>query len=282
MSQPSTGVVEWVMRLIPVIDLARGQAVHARAGDRARYRPVESVLTPGRAGDALALVQAYRDTVGARECYVADLDAIQGGELQQDQLRALARAAAPCGLMVDAGARNPAEAGAVLALGAAAAVVGLETLRRMEDLAAAVAAAPPGRIVFGLDLRLGRPLLSPDAPASPAPTDVILFLRVDETVRPLFQDRAAHVAQRLPSRTGRRLRLPGRLEPIPEQLVQPLPRYLLGQRDEIVERFLKLDNSYAARLFIREARDAIRAYKLLHPPRKPWIRRRTPSTDRRV
>ena len=170
MSQPSTGVVEWVMRLIPVIDLARGQAVHARAGDRARYRPVESVLTPGRPGDALALVQAYRDTVGARECYVADLDGIQGGEPQRDQLRALARAAAPCGLMVDAGARNPAEAGAVLALGAAAAVVGLETLRRMEDLAAAVAAAPPGRIVFGLDLRLGRPLLSPDAPASPAPS----------------------------------------------------------------------------------------------------------------
>ncbi len=145
--------------------------MHARAGDRTRYRPVESVLTPGRAGDALALVQAYRDTVGARECYVADLDAIQGGELQRGPLRELARAAAPCALMVDAGVRGPAEVGDVLALGATAAVVGLETLRRLEDLGAAVAAAPPGRIVFGLDLRFGRPVLSPDAAASPDPPE---------------------------------------------------------------------------------------------------------------
>ena len=58
MSQPSTAVrlrlvvggpawIEWVMQLIPVLDLAHGVAVQARAGDRARYEPVESVLTPG-------------------------------------------------------------------------------------------------------------------------------------------------------------------------------------------------------------------------------------------
>ena len=70
MSQPMTAVVEWVMQLIPVIDLAQGRAVHAKAGDRARYQPVHSVLTPGSDGDPLALVQAYRDVVGARECYV--------------------------------------------------------------------------------------------------------------------------------------------------------------------------------------------------------------------
>jgi phosphoribosylformimino-5-aminoimidazole carboxamide ribotide isomerase len=154
------------MRLIPVIDLARGRAVHARAGDRERYRPVESILTPGRNGDPLALVQAYRDTVGARECYVADLDAIQGGELQRDLLRDLVRAAAPCALLVDAGTHSPAGVREVLALGGSGAVVGLETLRRLEDLGAAVAAAPPGRIVFSLDLRLGRPMLSPEAAAA--------------------------------------------------------------------------------------------------------------------
>ena len=66
------------MLVIPVLDLAHGVAVQAIAGDRARYAPAESVLTPGVTGDAVALIQAYRDTVGARECYVADLDAIQG------------------------------------------------------------------------------------------------------------------------------------------------------------------------------------------------------------
>ena len=158
------------MQLIPVIDLARGQAVQARAGDRARYRPVSSVLAPGRQGDALALVQAYRDLVGVRECYVADLDAIQGGDLQRGLLSELVRAAAPHRLMVDAGAGDSTAALEVLALGAGTVVVGLETLRQLDDLAGIVAAAGAARVVFSLDLRLGRPVLSSEATTSVAAT----------------------------------------------------------------------------------------------------------------
>jgi phosphoribosylformimino-5-aminoimidazole carboxamide ribotide isomerase len=154
------------MQLIPVIDLARGRAVQARGGDRARYRPVESVLTPGRRGDPVALVQAYRDAVGARECYVADLDAIQGGDPQRGPLRDLVRAAAPCTLLVDAGTDAPEKVKDVLSLGAAAAVVGLETLRRLDDLGDIVAATASDRVIFSLDLRLGRPMMSAEAAGS--------------------------------------------------------------------------------------------------------------------
>jgi phosphoribosylformimino-5-aminoimidazole carboxamide ribotide isomerase len=146
-----------------VIDLAQGRAVHAKAGDRARYQPVQSVLTPGSNGDPFALVQAYRDVVGARECYVADLDAIQGGKLQRDLLQKLVGVAAPCALMVDAGSHSPGEANVLLALGAGCVVIGLETLPGFEHLGAAVSAAPPGCIVFSLDLWLGRPVLSPES-----------------------------------------------------------------------------------------------------------------------
>ncbi len=156
------------MQLIPVIDLARGLAVQARGGDRARYRPVSSMLAPGRPGDSLALVQAYRDLPGVRECYVADLDAIQGGELQRELLSKLVRAAAPARLQVDAGAGDAAVALEVLALGAGDAVVGLETLRRLGDLAGIVAEVGADRLTFSLDLRLGRPLLSPEAIRSAA------------------------------------------------------------------------------------------------------------------
>jgi phosphoribosylformimino-5-aminoimidazole carboxamide ribotide isomerase len=164
------------MQLIPVIDLARGRAVHARGGDRGRYRLVESVLTPGRRGDPIALVRAYRDSVGARECYVADLDAIQGGEPQRGALGELVRAAAPCTLLVDAASSTPAAVKDVLSLDAAAAVVGLETLRRLDDLRAIVAATAPERVIFSLDLRLGRPMISPETtggePGSPDPEEL--------------------------------------------------------------------------------------------------------------
>jgi phosphoribosylformimino-5-aminoimidazole carboxamide ribotide isomerase len=149
------------MQLIPVLDLAHGVAVQARAGDRARYAPAESALTPGVAGDALALIQAYRDVLAPRECYVADLDAIQRGEIQRGPLRDLARAGAPCGLLVDAGISDAGGALEVLALGAARVVVGLETLRTFDDLVAIVVAATAERVVFSLDLRLGRPMLHP-------------------------------------------------------------------------------------------------------------------------
>jgi phosphoribosylformimino-5-aminoimidazole carboxamide ribotide isomerase len=154
-SQPRMVVLEWVMQLIPVLDVARGVAVHARGGDRARYRPVVSVLTPRVAGDPVALVQAYRDFPGVRECYVADLDAIQGGPIQHGLLRALASAAAPCGLLMDAGISDASVASDLLAAGAGRLVVGLETLRRFDDLAAVLAAAGRERVVFSLDLRHG-------------------------------------------------------------------------------------------------------------------------------
>lgn len=142
-----------------MIDLARGAAVRARGGERARYRPLESVLIPGRRGDAVALAQAYREKLGARECYVADLDAIQGGDLQRGLLGALVPAAAPGGLLVDAGTGRPEAALEVLDLGARSVVVGLETLRRFDDLERIVAAAGAHRVIFSLDLHLGRPML---------------------------------------------------------------------------------------------------------------------------
>jgi len=65
------------------------------------------------------------------------------------------------------------------------------------------------------------------------------------------------------------------VEPNVQSFMQvALRRYLslvpTVQRDEIIERFLRIDNSYDARYFIKEASDYIKAYKLINSPRKPW------------
>ena len=50
------------VRVIGVIDLKAGRAVHARGGKREAYEPVRSpLLTPEQVGDAAALACAYRD-----------------------------------------------------------------------------------------------------------------------------------------------------------------------------------------------------------------------------
>jgi hypothetical protein len=53
-----------------------------------------------------------------------------------------------------------------------------------------------------------------------------------------------------------------------------LRRYLsvapTAKRREILQRLLSIESSYDARRFIEEAKEAVRAHKLLHPRRKPW------------
>lgn len=155
------------MRVIPVLDLAHGQAVLAQGGRRETYAPVRSVLAVGaEPGDPLALARAFRDVLGCDECYVADLDAITGGDGQHALLGQLAELGGR--LLVDAGVADPRAARALAAAGAAQVVVGLETLPSFATLGAIVEALGSGRVVFSLDLRDGAPVSRGGAPRGSA------------------------------------------------------------------------------------------------------------------
>ena len=150
------------MRVIPVLDLLAGHAVHARAGRRDDYAPVSSRLIPHDPGDALALARAYRDSLGFHELYVADLDAITGAVPARALRRALAAASDDVRLWVDAGIVSPSQALEVLDDGASSVVVALETLPASpaprDALESIVAAAGAAHVAFSLDLRDGEPL----------------------------------------------------------------------------------------------------------------------------
>jgi phosphoribosylformimino-5-aminoimidazole carboxamide ribotide isomerase len=141
------------MRVIPVIDVRSGQAVHARAGARAHYRPVQSVLHEG--SSPIGLAQAYRRVLGLDELYVADLDAIAGAPVNLDLFRTLR--ADGFTLWVDAGLRQSAPAGLAEV---ATLVAGLETLEGASALRSLVRLVGADRLVFSLDMREGRPLLA--------------------------------------------------------------------------------------------------------------------------
>jgi len=144
------------MRVVPVIDLKGGVAVHAVRGDRERYRPVQGQIGDG--SDPVGLARAMRDRLGLDELYVADLDAITGGTGSPDVVAALARDAQ---VMVDAGTTGAAAIAGLLELGVARVIVGTESLPGVQAFRRLRDELPDAPLVLSLDLRGGE-VLSPD------------------------------------------------------------------------------------------------------------------------
>ena len=156
------------MRIIPVIDLRAGEAVHGIGGDRARYERVRSALTPSL-GDAVALAQAYVTALGTSELYVADLDAIEGRGAQYGMHQRLSRIARS---WIDAGLKSEEDACALIDVGADRVVVGLETLPGLEVLHSIVLRLGADRVAFSLDLRDGAPLASAEVLRAMSPREL--------------------------------------------------------------------------------------------------------------
>lgn len=73
-------------RIVPVIDVWNGQVVRAVAGRRSEYRPIVSRVTTST--EPLQVAKDLLAKTGAKELYVADLDAIRGGR-SSDAVREL-------------------------------------------------------------------------------------------------------------------------------------------------------------------------------------------------
>lgn len=143
------------MTVIPVIDLLQGQVVRAVRGDRQHYRPIESALCAS--SDPRSVARILCGHCAARQLYVADLDALQGGAAQVAVVRQLLEALPGIELWLDAGFADVSQAQALDdALGPLAQrlvpVFGSESLRSRSALEACFAA---GRGILSLDRRDG-------------------------------------------------------------------------------------------------------------------------------
>jgi phosphoribosylformimino-5-aminoimidazole carboxamide ribotide isomerase len=141
-------------QVVPVLDVLGGRAVHAVGGDRARYRPVRSIIAAG--DDPRELARGFRDALGPVPLYLADLDAIAGRGPGLPLYRDLA-AVAPV-LWVDAGVRGADDLPPLLAIDGLSVVAGLETTSGPDAIAAMLDLAGPDRLIVSLDLRDGRPI----------------------------------------------------------------------------------------------------------------------------
>jgi phosphoribosylformimino-5-aminoimidazole carboxamide ribotide isomerase len=143
------------LRVIPVLDILNGQAVRARGGVRNRYQPVVTYLCAR--SDPVELACSYQEKLGCDELYLADLDAIQGAPANSRVIRELCDRGFH--LWVDAGVTSPRRFNELLAAGVSRPIVATETLPAPPLLDKLARDFARSSLVFGLDLRGGKPLL---------------------------------------------------------------------------------------------------------------------------
>ncbi len=150
------------MKVIPVIDVLNGVAVHGVRGERDRYQPLRSILC--ESADPLNIASAF-ESLGFTGLYLADLDAILGKSANFNVYRQIMTETG-LDLMVDAGIANFVRAEEVLATEVSKIVVGSETLETLEFLSQAVKAFGEDRVVVSIDLKKGKVLSASEVIAS--------------------------------------------------------------------------------------------------------------------
>jgi phosphoribosylformimino-5-aminoimidazole carboxamide ribotide isomerase len=142
------------LKIIPVIDILNGIAVHAIRGERTKYQQLRSILC--KSADPLEIALTF-EFLGFKSLYLADLDAILG---KPANLTLYQQIATKTGfeLMVDAGIADITKAKRVLETGVTKIVIGSETLLSLDFLSQTIEALGEDKVVVSIDLKKGRVL----------------------------------------------------------------------------------------------------------------------------
>lgn len=108
-----------------------GRVVHARRGDRAAYRPLESPIA--RSSDPVDVVRGLLDIAPFQALYVADLDAIGANGDHRDAVLRLRQVFPDVPLWLDAGFRSADQLAARMMPGVVA-VIGSESVSSLRAL----------------------------------------------------------------------------------------------------------------------------------------------------
>ncbi len=143
-------------RIVPVVDVKRGLAVHAIKGQRDAYVPVTCGWC--KDGDIVSLVKGYKEIFGFHDLYVADLDAIMTGKPNKAVYKEIL-AQVDGEVMIDVGITSIAGFRAIASAGFKSVILGTESIPSVSLLARIIKENEHATIV-SLDVKDGA-VLSP-------------------------------------------------------------------------------------------------------------------------
>ena len=178
------------MEIIPVLDLKNGVVVHARMGQRDKYRPIETPLSP--TSNPIDVTRGLLSIYPFTTVYVADLDAIARGGDNKATLTELRDEFPNITFWVDSGVTDRSSAQAWLSADLGHLVLGSET---QADAALLRGLSTEDRIILSLDYRgdafVGPQALLSDADAWPSRIIAMTLARVGSAMGPDWNRLAA-------------------------------------------------------------------------------------------
>lgn len=152
------------LEIIPVIDLMGGVVVHARSGERERYRPLQDSILATRP-EPVAVIEGMLALHPFRTFYIADLDAIRKRGDHTPLIRTLGAAFPAVTFWIDAGFTGACTCRRFLGAGLGDLVLGSES---QADLGLLDALKDEPRLVLSLDYMGEQPLGPPALFTTPA------------------------------------------------------------------------------------------------------------------
>nr|WP_319372953.1 HisA/HisF family protein [uncultured Methanobacterium sp.] len=131
--------------IIPVLDIKNGTAVSGKSGNRETYKPLQTVFHPS--SNPLKIARALLDA-GAEQLYIADLDAIEGKDSNEDLVGKINQFIP---VMLDCGANDIDSVSGALQV-ADKVIVATETLKNMDDLHEIFCRVNRERIILSIDV----------------------------------------------------------------------------------------------------------------------------------
>jgi phosphoribosylformimino-5-aminoimidazole carboxamide ribotide isomerase len=140
-------------RAIPVIDILNNQAVHAVRGERTNYQPLTSKMFNN--SDPLTITKCLTKDYGFEEIYIADLDAIMHGNPNIHLFEKILKIPR-IKVMVDIGISRLDDIVRYSKIGFNKLIIGIETLRTLEDLKEGVKVVGTEKLIISLDMFQGK------------------------------------------------------------------------------------------------------------------------------
>lgn len=157
------------MRVIAAIDILNGQVVRGLSGIRESYKPLISKIVG--ATSPFQLIMEMREVLGINDFYIADLDAIITGQMNEHLYSSLVKEGVR--IYLDAGSKNCDDLQYLMSLNVFKVIAGLETIASSEELKIAVLKLG-SRLVFSLDMKDGKPFTAQKEMVQKSPHSIML------------------------------------------------------------------------------------------------------------